>query len=85
MITALAATALAAFASGFVMARQTYRRERLAVWRWETIDRLRQRAPVTLFPPDKGDREAVIHGTGWYRAASVDIALAQALEGVNRS
>lgn len=86
------ATAIAALASGYVMGRKDTRAELSAdARRWRVIDQLRrssETARVTIWNDDKAGRSNVSLVSGRlvdeFRAASVDIALDQALNAVER-
>lgn len=93
-LTTIAAT-VAGFGSGYAMVYLMKRDLLIDAQRWEQIDRLRKSGEtgrVTVWNDDKAGRTTVtVRGkhTGWmddeYVTASIDIALAQAINTLERS
>ncbi len=93
MITIIAAT-IAGFIAGYAMCNRATREIRADAWRWKSVDLLRRVVPnarVTLWNEDDHGRFTLsMRGkhTGnvddEFRAATIDIAIAQALHAVDQ-
>lgn len=82
IMTLIAAT-IAGFGSGYAMCNFAMRGLRADAWRWRAIDTLRNTGrasqAVTIWKDDGAGRAMIDLAGRAYRAASVDICLAQAL------